>query len=58
LKLSNNPADYHYTNQSGCDTVPSIDDKADFNEVIGAMKTVGFDQATIDHIFDIVGGYY
>lgn len=56
LKLTGNPADYRYTSQSGCDTVKTIDDKADYKEVFGAMKTVGFEPATIDAIYAVVAG--
>jgi len=56
LGLSNNPQDYRYTSQSGCDTVKSIDDKVDYKEVLTAMKTVGFEPHTIDAIYDMVGG--
>jgi len=54
LGLTGNPADYRYTNQSGCDTVKTIDDSADYKEVLSAMKTIGFDQPTIDSVYDIV----
>eukprot|EP00043_Microstomoeca_roanoka_P013204 m.129196 g.129196 ORF g.129196 m.129196 type:complete len:1070 (+) comp15693_c0_seq1:90-3299(+) len=34
------PDYYNYLNQSGCDSVPGIDDIADFNETMKAMKVM------------------
>lgn len=56
LKLSGDPKDYRYTSQSGCDSVKSIDDKADYKEVFNAMKTVGFEDITVETIYDVVAG--
>ena len=33
--------DYQYLNQSGCDTVPHMDDVAEFHDVVDALHTVG-----------------
>lgn len=56
LQLTGNPADYRYTNQSGVDSVKSIDDKADFKEVANAMKIIGFDPQSIQATYRVVGG--
>jgi myosin-1 len=56
LNLTDEPKNYRYTSQSGCDAVKTINDSSDFKEVLNAMKTIGFDAKIIDAIYDIVGG--
>jgi len=56
LKLSGKPGDYLYTKQSGCDTVATIDDKEDFNQILTSMKTIGFEEQSISGIFNVIAG--
>jgi len=48
--------DFHYVNQSGCYTVDDVDDAKDFQEVVGAMNTMGIHAAEQDNIFEIIAG--
>jgi len=48
--------DFHYVNQSGCYTVDDVDDARDFQEVVGAMNTMGITAAEQDVIFEIIAG--
>jgi myosin heavy subunit len=41
---------FYYLNQSGCYTVPGVDDVKDYAEVLGAMKVLGFDQTEQNNI--------
>ncbi|KAI2087588.1 class II myosin [Ophidiomyces ophidiicola] len=45
------PQSYLYTSRSQCFDVPGIDDTADFNETLEAMKIIGLPQAEQDNIF-------
>ena len=54
--MTGQPSDYLYTKQSGCDKVSTINDKSDFNHVVSAMKTIGFEEQHISGIFNIIAG--
>jgi myosin-1 len=45
------PQAYLYTSRSKCYDVPGIDDHAEFNDVLNAMKVIGLQQAEQDNIF-------
>jgi myosin-1 len=45
------PEAYVYTSKSGCLEVPGIDDVADFQETLQAMKIIGLSQEEQDQIF-------
>ncbi|KCV72134.1 hypothetical protein H696_01540 [Fonticula alba] len=47
-------ADFHYLNQSGVDTVRTINDAKDFTIVKSAMRILGFTDLEITSAFDIV----
>ena len=41
------PQGYHYLNQTTCYAVKGIDDAADFEDVLEALTTVGYDKAAV-----------
>lgn len=45
------PDAYLYTSKSRCFEVPGIDDVADYNETLQAMKVIGLSQLEQDEIF-------
>ncbi|KAI9680100.1 MAG: class II myosin [Caeruleum heppii] len=45
------PQSYLYTSRSKCLDVPGMDDAADFNDTMNAMKVIGLSQAEQDDIF-------
>ncbi|KAF2187846.1 hypothetical protein K469DRAFT_737953 [Zopfia rhizophila CBS 207.26] len=45
------PQSYVYTSRSKCYDVPGIDDHADFQDTLNAMKVIGLAQAEQDNIF-------
>lgn len=45
------PQSYAYTSRSKCFDVPTIDDGADFNDTLNAMKVIGLQQMEQDDIF-------
>ena len=49
-----NPQTYVYTSKSKCLDVPGIDDNADFQETLNAMKVIGLSQAEQDNIFRVL----
>jgi myosin-1 len=48
------PETYLYTSRSKCLSVDGIDDLADFEDTLGAMRTIGLSQAEQDNIFRIL----
>ena len=48
------PQSYVYTSASKCFDVPGVDDAADFNDTLQAMKTIGIPQAEQDNIFRVL----
>ena len=48
------PQSYVYTSRSKCFDVPGIDDVADFQETLDAMKVIGLSQGEQDNIFRIL----
>eukprot|EP00794_Sanderia_malayensis_P003145 gene3145-3614_t len=46
---------YNYLNQSGCNTVPSIDDAKNFKIVEAAMKLIGFKVEEIAGVYTLLG---
>ncbi|CAF1144575.1 unnamed protein product [Didymodactylos carnosus] len=52
LKLK--PEQYNYINQGNCSKINKIDDKHDYQQVMQAMKIVGFKQDETDTIWKIV----
>ena len=50
------PQGYHYLNQTTCYAVKGIDDAADFEDVLEALTTVGYDKAQVnDIILTVIG---
>ncbi|MDP2437853.1 MAG: hypothetical protein Q8P67_19090, partial [archaeon] len=45
---------YWYLSQSGCTSVDGVDDRQDFEEVVKAMRTVGFSDSEQNHIWCIL----
>ncbi|KAJ4336454.1 class II myosin, partial [Ascochyta clinopodiicola] len=45
------PQSYLYTSRSKCYDVPGIDDNAEFQDTLNAMKVIGLQQAEQDNIF-------
>ncbi|KAJ8117286.1 hypothetical protein OPT61_g1498 [Boeremia exigua] len=45
------PQSYLYTSRSKCYDVPNIDDHAEFQDTLNAMKVIGLQQAEQDNIF-------
>ncbi|TPX32450.1 hypothetical protein SmJEL517_g04454 [Synchytrium microbalum] len=52
LKLTSNISDYEYLSKSNCDTVPGVDDKVEFANVLNALKTIGISPKAQDALFD------
>jgi hypothetical protein len=50
------PEDYVYLSQGGMTKVRTIDDKADYQTVRGAMKVIGFSDDEVRHLFAVVAG--
>jgi len=50
------PQGYTYLNQTSCYAVPGIDDAADFEDTLDAMKAVGYDQVEVHDILTTVIG--
>lgn len=53
-QLSRDANAYHYIRQGETPRVDSINDRADYKGVVGAMKTMGFSQQEIDTIWRVV----
>lgn len=51
-----NPARFNYLNKSGCYEVEDIDDKADFEHVLSAMKAVNISEQDQNKICGIIAG--
>jgi myosin I len=47
-------SDYNYLNQSGCETIPGVNDTEEFNEVLSAMETLQFPTETMDEVFQVL----
>ncbi|PSN63452.1 hypothetical protein BS50DRAFT_679717 [Corynespora cassiicola Philippines] len=45
------PQSYVYTSRSKCYDVPGIDDHAEFNDTVNAMKVIGLPQSEQDNVF-------
>ena len=54
LGLSSRPQDYVYLNQSGVDTVASMDDVKEYNTTREALGVIGFDDDEKKGIFEIL----
>lgn len=50
------PEDFHYLNQSGCTTVPSIDDEEEFRATRHAMETLKVPKEDQDKAFRLLAG--
>lgn len=44
LMITDQPGDYHYLNQSGCDTIDTMDDVFGWEETIEALGVIGFSE--------------
>ncbi|EDO44785.1 predicted protein [Nematostella vectensis] len=47
---------YHYLQQSGCVSDPSINDKEDFNRVLAALKVMDFQEDEINDLLQVIAG--
>ena len=47
---------YNYLNEHGCYKIEGNDDKAEFQEVLQAMETIGLDEEERSHIFSLIFG--
>lgn len=54
LKLTRNTADYFYLSQSGVDRVETIDDKADWSEVVEGCRIIGLDDGEREDICQLL----
>lgn len=48
------PSYFNYLNQTGCMTIPGVDDEHDYREVISSMEKLGFSSNDIDNVHHIV----
>ena len=53
LSLSGGAEGFRYLAQSGCTTVPTIDDQHDFGEVVEALVDMGFEQDDVQWVFSL-----
>ncbi|KJE96920.1 myosin 10 [Capsaspora owczarzaki ATCC 30864] len=56
FKLTGAPDKFHYMNQSGCITDPSIDDKTDFERVRSAMQVMAFTKEQTQDLLKALAG--
>lgn len=54
LKLSDNPKDYNYLNQSGCDTIDTMDDVFGWEETVEALNVVQFSDHEKDQVWQLL----
>lgn len=55
-KLTGNANDYHYTNQSGVITDPTIDDNKDWADMVEAFGVMGFSDQQQSDVYGVVAG--
>ena len=48
------PENYRYTNQSGCVQVVGVNDRQEHDDVVIAMRDLGFSEEEKEWIFDVV----
>ena len=54
FKLSKNIEEYYYLNQSGCISIPGVNDAQYFHEILVAFDNIGIDKKEQDLIFSCV----
>eukprot|EP00013_Stygamoeba_regulata_P029147 CAMPEP_0177657900 /NCGR_PEP_ID=MMETSP0447-20121125/16485_1 /TAXON_ID=0 /ORGANISM="Stygamoeba regulata, Strain BSH-02190019" /LENGTH=1046 /DNA_ID=CAMNT_0019162393 /DNA_START=15 /DNA_END=3155 /DNA_ORIENTATION=- len=56
FKITRSANDFNYLANSKCETVPGIDDMADFKHVKSAMRTLNFTDADVSDVMQVVAG--
>jgi myosin-1 len=54
LRLSDEPKTYNYLNQSGCDTIDTMDDVFGWEETVDALNVVEFSDGEKDQVWELL----